>query len=105
MIKTLYEGEHFGNLNLIDKPIAKRKQSTTFISAETTYLLGINQENLKELYFSRNEKLQLYYFNFLRRLFIFEVLSFNLLKTFNNKLSIIINFLRILMISLYQTLL
>ena len=63
----------FGDLNLEAKPAQSRKRQATCFCAERTFLLGINQSNLQELLFDRNEKLQYYYFKFLRGLFIFEV--------------------------------
>lgn len=76
IIKTLYDGEHFGDLNIKISPIESRKRQATCFCAEKTYLLGMKQDNLQELLFNKNEKLQFFYFKFLRGLFIFEVLFF-----------------------------
>ena len=69
----MYDGEHFGDLNLEAKPTQSRKRQATCLCAERTFLLGINQLTLQDLLFDKNEKLQYYYFKFLRGLFIFEV--------------------------------
>lgn len=76
IIKTLYDGEHFGDLNL--KNVSRKRQATC-VCAEKTYLIGIGQDSLQELLFNKKEKLQFYYFKFLRGLFIFEVLDYLIL--------------------------
>lgn len=74
-IKTLYDGEHFGDLNLSQNP--ERKRAGTCFCSEESYLLAINQDLLFELLVIKSEKNQNLYYKFLRNLSIFEVFKSN----------------------------
>lgn len=71
IIKTLYDGEHFGDLNINDS--SQRKRQATCFCAEESYLIGVPQHILFEILVVKSEKMQGVYTEFLRRLPIFEV--------------------------------